>query len=104
MELNKKIIIKKKKKKNFLKDNFFSKYKLSDDQIFFFKKNGFIIIKNAINSKDNYLFKKEIWDTILKFPFSEKVKFDIKDYDKELSEKDIENIQKFYPNIDNLKR
>ena len=102
MEPTKKIIIKRKKKKNFLKENFFSKYKLSNDELFSFKKNGFIIIKNAISSEENYLFKKEIWDTILKFPFSKEINFDIKDYDKDLSEKDIEDIQKFYPNIDNF--
>jgi ectoine hydroxylase-related dioxygenase (phytanoyl-CoA dioxygenase family) len=99
-----KITIKIKKQKNFLKKKKFNNYKLTDNQLEFFKKNGFIIIKNVINSTDTQEFKKEIWDTIYNIPFSQEIKdkidFDFRDYDKDLTEKDIQNINTFYPNID----
>ena len=98
-----KIILKKKKKKNFLKNKSFSRYKMTDEQLEFFNKNGFIIIRKIIDNENSFLFKKEIWDTILNIPFSEEInKYWIKDFDKELTEEDIQNINKFYPNIDNF--
>ena len=97
-------IIIKKKKKNFLKRKNFSKYKLDKKQVLFFEENGFIIIKNAINSDRVTEFKKEIWDTIFKIPFSdyiqENIHYEFKDYDKDLTRKDIDYIKSFYPNID----
>ena len=98
------IKIKIKKKHNFLKKKKFNHYKLTNNQLIFFKKNGFIIIKDVLNSIDTQDFKKEIWNTIYKIPFSQDVKnkidFDFRDYDKNLTEEEIKNINIFYPNID----
>lgn len=95
----KNIIIK--KKKNYLQTQKFRKYKLTDNQQEEFKKNGFIILKNILRKEEIKSFKKEIWDTIFKIPYSEDLKKnDFDDYDKELNQEDIDNLNKFYPNID----
>ena len=93
------------KKKNYLKKQIFSKYKLSQKQIKYFNENGFIIIENILDTKEILDFKEEIWETISKIPYSNNFKKDkniFNDYDKELSQEDINYINSFYPNIDNF--
>ena len=103
---HKTIYIRKKKKKNsnFLINPKFKHYKLNSDQEKEFKKNGVVVIKNAISTKESDLFLQDIWKSFQHLPYQDEYKQKIiqytpKPYNKELTTTEINNLISVYPDI-----